>query len=202
MSQSPTFRPNSTASASRSSATSTSATTCRPTEVARAVDMANDLTPDLPVVTGDFVSSVGDPLGDLHRRTSRLQRAARRLGMQRQPRNLRRCRRRSPAPLPSKKVCACSAPKAPSSNHNGAQLQSDRRRLPARPHGSGGRTGPMLQEIEHTHPPRHPNILLSHNPNSFHRAAELGIELSLAGHTHGGQVKVRNRRPQRTARHG
>src|SRR5436309_16116573 len=35
-----------------------------------------------------------------------------------------------------------------------------------------------------------PNILLSHNPNSFNRAAELGIELSLAGHTHGGQIKV------------
>ena len=35
-----------------------------------------------------------------------------------------------------------------------------------------------------------PNILLSHNPNSFPRAAELGIDLSLAGHTHGGQVHV------------
>jgi predicted MPP superfamily phosphohydrolase len=35
-----------------------------------------------------------------------------------------------------------------------------------------------------------PNILLSHNPNSFRKAAELGIELSLAGHTHGGQVRV------------
>jgi len=35
-----------------------------------------------------------------------------------------------------------------------------------------------------------PNILLSHNPNSFNRAAELGIELSLAGHTHGGQIQV------------
>ena len=34
------------------------------------------------------------------------------------------------------------------------------------------------------------NILLSHNPNSFPRAAELGIELSLAGHTHGGQIQV------------
>jgi uncharacterized protein len=32
------------------------------------------------------------------------------------------------------------------------------------------------------------NILLSHNPNTFDRAAELGIDLSLAGHTHGGQV--------------
>jgi uncharacterized protein len=35
-----------------------------------------------------------------------------------------------------------------------------------------------------------PNILLSHNPNSFNRAAQLGIELSLAGHTHGGQIQV------------
>ena len=35
-----------------------------------------------------------------------------------------------------------------------------------------------------------PNILLSHNPNTFNRAAELGVELSLAGHTHGGQIQV------------
>jgi uncharacterized protein len=33
-------------------------------------------------------------------------------------------------------------------------------------------------------------VLLSHNPNSFMRAAELGIDLSLAGHTHGGQIRV------------
>jgi hypothetical protein len=34
------------------------------------------------------------------------------------------------------------------------------------------------------------NILLSHNPNTFDRAAELGIDLSLAGHTHGGQAAL------------
>src|SRR5271165_6663991 len=55
---------------------------------------------------------------------------------------------------------------------------------------SGEPTGPMLREIEHLIRRDMPNVLLSHNPNSFHRAAELGIELSLAGHTHGGQVKV------------
>jgi predicted MPP superfamily phosphohydrolase len=47
----------------------------------------------------------------------------------------------------------------------------------------------MLREIEPLIRRDMPNFLLSHNPNSFHRAAELGIELSLAGHTHGGQVK-------------
>jgi predicted MPP superfamily phosphohydrolase len=33
-----------------------------------------------------------------------------------------------------------------------------------------------------------PNILFSHNPDTFPRAAALGIELSLAGHTHGRQI--------------
>src|SRR5271163_3100055 len=33
-----------------------------PHEIARAVDMANNLQPDISFVTGDFVSSIGDPL--------------------------------------------------------------------------------------------------------------------------------------------
>ncbi|MBE0660371.1 MAG: metallophosphoesterase [Bryobacteraceae bacterium] len=34
------------------------------------------------------------------------------------------------------------------------------------------------------------NILLSHNPDVFGRAALLGFDLTLAGHTHGGQINV------------
>jgi len=34
------------------------------------------------------------------------------------------------------------------------------------------------------------NILLSHSPETFDRAAELGIDFSLAGHTHGGQLAL------------
>jgi hypothetical protein len=34
------------------------------------------------------------------------------------------------------------------------------------------------------------NILLSHNPNTFDRAAQLGIDLTLAGHIHGGQLSL------------
>ena len=40
------------------------------------------------------------------------------------------------------------------------------------------------------------NILLSHNPNTFDRATEFGIDLSLAGHTHGGQVALEFISPQ------
>jgi hypothetical protein len=47
-----------------------------------------------------------------------------------------------------------------------------------------------LQGVERLMAPGTANILLSHNPNTFDRAAELGIDLSLAGHTHGGQVTL------------
>jgi predicted MPP superfamily phosphohydrolase len=47
-----------------------------------------------------------------------------------------------------------------------------------------------LAGIEPLIAPHTANILLSHNPNTFDRAAELGIGLSLAGHTHGGQVTL------------
>jgi predicted MPP superfamily phosphohydrolase len=40
------------------------------------------------------------------------------------------------------------------------------------------------------------NILLSHNPDTFDRAAELGIEFSMAGHTHGGQAALEFISPQ------
>ena len=47
-----------------------------------------------------------------------------------------------------------------------------------------------LEGVESLMQPESANILLSHNPNTFDRAAELGIDLSLAGHTHGGQVTL------------
>jgi hypothetical protein len=53
--------------------------------------------------------------------------------------------------------------------------------------------GIVLRYLEGVEPlvmPDTVNILLSHNPNSFDRAAELGIDLSLAGHTHGGQITL------------
>jgi predicted MPP superfamily phosphohydrolase len=48
----------------------------------------------------------------------------------------------------------------------------------------------LLGNIEGLVDRDHVNILLSHNPDTFDRAAELGIDLSLAGHTHGGQAAL------------
>ena len=47
-----------------------------------------------------------------------------------------------------------------------------------------------LRGVDHLMMPDTANILLSHNPNSFDRAAELGIDFTLAGHTHGGQLSL------------
>jgi predicted MPP superfamily phosphohydrolase len=48
----------------------------------------------------------------------------------------------------------------------------------------------LLRNIEGVIDRDRVNILLSHNPDTFDRAAELGIDLSLAGHTHGGQAAL------------
>src|SRR5947209_8642662 len=61
----------------------------------------------------------------------------------------------------------------------------DDQRERARP----GEPSSMLRSIEALVRRDMPNILLSHNPDTFPRAAALGIELSLAGHTHGGQLR-------------
>jgi predicted MPP superfamily phosphohydrolase len=47
-----------------------------------------------------------------------------------------------------------------------------------------------LEGVESLMAPGTANILLSHNPDSFDRAAVLGVDLSLAGHTHGGQLAL------------
>src|SRR6185437_6413187 len=59
-----------------------------------------------------------------------------------------------------------------------------------RQHWFRSQSPPMLQGVEALVRQDMPNILLSHNPNAFRRATQLGIDLMLAGHTHGGQVQV------------
>ena len=66
----------------------------------------------------------------------------------------------------------------------GVDFQSQRRFGPSPP------VPHVLSNIEGLILPDQVNILLSHNPDTFNRAAELGIDLSIAGHTHGGQAAL------------
>ena len=161
-----------------------------PNEIARAVDMANDLHPDISFVTGDFVSSEGDPLDICITELSRL----------RAPLGVWGCNGNheiyagvedEAERLFQQKGMRLLRASSTVIEHNGGHfnLMGVDYQRDHMTRNEGDRPAPMLQEIERQIRRDMPNILLSHNPNSFHRAAELGIELSLAGHTHGGQVK-------------
>jgi len=56
--------------------------------------------------------------------------------------------------------------------------------------GSSAAVPRLLGNIESMIARGRVNILLSHNPDTFDRAAALGIDLSIAGHTHGGQASL------------
>jgi predicted MPP superfamily phosphohydrolase len=156
--------------------------------VRRAVDMANEVGADLAVVTGDLITGMHDSMYDCveevrqlraplgvygcngnHEIYARAEDLAERLYQQAGMKLLRR--------------------ENAIINYKGAQLNLigvdyQRERTPS------GRKQQMLANLEPLVRRDMPNILLSHNPNTFNRAAEIGVELSLAGHTHGGQVQV------------
>jgi uncharacterized protein len=156
--------------------------------VRRVVDMANGVGADLAVVTGDLITGLHDSVADCvdeirhlraplgvygcngnHEIYARAEDLAARLFQQAGMRMLR-------------SENAIISYRGAMLNLIGVDYQ--RERTPS------GRRMQMLANVEPLVRRDMPNILLSHNPNSFNRAAELGIELSLAGHTHGGQVQV------------
>jgi predicted MPP superfamily phosphohydrolase len=152
--------------------------------------MANELKPDLAAVTGDFVTGAGDPLEDCVQELSRLQAP---LGVwgcngnheiyaEAESATAQLFARRGMSVLRQENVELVRH--GQSFNLIGVDYQ--------RPRGFDDRPLPlpMLAGVEPLIRRDMPNILLSHNPNAFPRAAELGIELTLAGHTHGGQVTV------------
>jgi hypothetical protein len=157
-------------------------------QVRRAVDMANELGADLAVVTGDFITSASDSLPDCineirrlhsplgiwgcngnHEIYAKVEHAAQSLFSQAGMKLLRQ-------------ENAQLTFKGAQFNLIGVDYQRERT--------SAGQKRQTLANVEPLVRRDMPNILLSHNPNSFPRAAELGIELSLAGHTHGGQIQV------------
>jgi predicted MPP superfamily phosphohydrolase len=157
-------------------------------QVRRAVDMANELGGDLTVVTGDFLTTRTDPLEDCIAELSRL----------RAPLGVWGCNG-------NHEIYAKAEAEAAALFHRFGMRLLRHENAELRWQGSAfnligvdyqaqrdahGNRPPMLVGVEPLVRRDVPNILLSHNPNSFPRAAQLGIELSLAGHTHGGQVRV------------
>jgi uncharacterized protein len=151
-------------------------------QVRRAVGMANELGGDIVVVTGDFLTARGDPLADCIAELAKLRAPLGVWGCNGNHEVYAGAEERSAELFAEhglkllRQESAAVSWNGSSFNLIGVDYQRQNR--------------PMLVRAEPLVRRDIPNILLSHNPNSFPRAAELGIELSLAGHTHGGQVRV------------
>jgi hypothetical protein len=157
-------------------------------QVRRAVGMANELSGDLAVVTGDFLTGRTDPLEDCIAELSRLCSPLGVWGCNGNHEIYARAEEKS-AELFQKfgmKLLRHENVelrwKGSAFNLLGVDYQRQR--------DTEGNRQRMLASVQQLVRRDVPNILLSHNPNSFRKASELGIELSLAGHTHGGQVRV------------
>ncbi len=157
-------------------------------QVRRAVDMANDLGADLAVVTGDLITGSGDSIADCIDEIRRLHAPLGTWGCNGNHEIYARAEDEA-AYLYSQAGMkllrhenAQITFKGASFNLIGVDYQRERT--------SRGQRQQTLALVEPLVRRDMPNILLSHNPNTFNRAAELGIELSLAGHTHGGQIQV------------
>ena len=151
-------------------------------ELAWLVDMANSTRPHLAVVTGDLISNAGDPLDDALATLKNLRADAGILGchgnheihagaeeyVTREGARLgMRFLRHESQLLRFGQACL---------NVAGVDYQTDR-------------TG-YLNGTEKLAKPGAINLLLSHNPDVFPIAARKGFGVTLAGHTHGGQVNL------------
>jgi uncharacterized protein len=151
-------------------------------DLARVIDCANDLRPHLALVTGDLITQAGDPLQACLRQIARLRADAGILG----------CMGNHEDYAMAENL----------TEREGARLGIPFLRGRAQPLRFGGavlnvagvdyqRSGRgYLRGAERLVLPGAYNLLLSHNPDVFPVAVEKGYDLTLAGHTHGGQVNV------------
>jgi predicted MPP superfamily phosphohydrolase len=157
------------------------------TALRRAVNLINAVQPDLVVLTGDLITSEHDPLEDGIAELSRLRAPLGVWGCHGNHERWAGVEARTQALFARDGMHVLRQQCVELSWHGGRfnLIGVDDQRERARP----GEPSSMLRSIEELVRPDIPNILLSHNPDTFPRAAALGIELSLAGHTHGGQIR-------------
>jgi predicted MPP superfamily phosphohydrolase len=154
--------------------------------IRRAVTRANSLQADLAVLTGDVISHGRAPPEDCIAELSRLRAPLGVWGCHGNHERSAGAEARAQALLQRyamhvlRQPCAAVSWRGGTFNLIGVDDQRQRPRA--------GEQSPMLRGIDALVRQDIPTILLSHHPHTFARAAALGIELSLAGHTHGGQI--------------
>jgi predicted MPP superfamily phosphohydrolase len=150
--------------------------------LAKVIDCSNELKPDFAFITGDLITAKGDPLDACLKQLARLDSHIPRLGC-----------------LGNHEVYADAVDYTVK---QGAKLGIEFLRSQSRTVQAGGALmnvvgvdyqpiGSRSRYLNNVASMIHPgavNLLLSHNPDVFSVAAAQGYDLTLAGHTHGGQV--------------
>ena len=148
-------------------------------QFARAIDMANEIRADVVLVTGDLITRRGDPLDACLRQLARL-RGEVKLGC-----------------LGNHEIYTNTQDYV---TREGRKIGIDFLRREARSLRFGDARinfagvdyqqfhKPYLVGAEKLVTPGQVNVMLSHNPDVFPVAARQGYDLTIAGHTHGGQV--------------
>jgi predicted MPP superfamily phosphohydrolase len=153
-------------------------------ELERVIDMANETRPHVAVVTGDMISTRGDPLEACLRQLARLRSDSGTvacMGNHEDYAHAKDYATREGARLGvrflRKQTEAMRFGNA-TVNFAGVDYQSISKKRD------------YLEGAEAMVLPGAFNVLLSHNPDVFPVAARKGYDLTLSGHTHGGQVTV------------
>lgn len=151
-------------------------------QLRRVVDQANDLRADLALVTGDLITAPGDPLDEAIEELSRLRADRGVLGclgnheiVARSERETVRMGARCGMRF-LRQQAECLHFGCARLNIAGVDYQRKQR--------------PYLTGTESLRRDDAVNLLLSHNPDVFPVAAAQGWDVTVAGHTHGGQITL------------
>ncbi len=150
--------------------------------LARAIGMANETKANIALVTGDLISRKGDPLDVCFKHLKRLKADLPPLGC-----------------LGNHEIYADSEDYTTEEGkrlgitflrHQNRVLRFGNARINFAGVDYQRRAKTYLQGAEELLVPDALNVMLSHNPDVFPVAAKKGFALTIAGHTHGGQVNV------------
>jgi hypothetical protein len=151
-------------------------------ELAQAIDLANEARGHLVLVTGDLITAPGDPLDVCLAQLSRLRAEAGVFG----------CNGNHEIYTQTEDYIERAAARF---GLRMLRSRSERLRFGSAILNLAGvdyqpKRKPYLRRAQQMVEPGLFNVLLSHNPDVFPVAARQGYQLTLAGHTHGGQVRV------------
>jgi predicted MPP superfamily phosphohydrolase len=151
-------------------------------ELAAAIDMANEARANIALVTGDLITRTGDPLDACLAQLARLRADAGVLG----------CLGNHEIYTRTQNYVTAQGRRMGIEflRHQARQLRFGNALINFVGVDYQKMHSPYLQGAQQLIVPGALNVMLSHNPDVFPMAAAQGYDLTIAGHTHGGQVDV------------